>query len=117
MKFDQKKKYYVYAWFYKQTGKLFYIGKGTKYRYRSKKRDNSTLVEIINTCDCDSKILKGNLNDENIYYFKTSELQIESEEETEWSIDGEYSGKVKSIKISNLNKYIEYILPNTEENL
>ena len=63
------------------------------------------------------KVLKGNLNDENIYYFKTSELQIESEEETEWSIDGEYSGKVKSIKISNLNKYIEYILPNTKENL
>ena len=67
MKFDQKKKYYVYAWFYKQTGKLFYIGKGTKYRYRSKKRDNSTLVEIINTCDCDSKILKGNLTEEEAF--------------------------------------------------
>lgn len=61
------------------------------------------------------KALRGNLNDENIYYFKTSEIEIESTEETEWSIDGEYSGKVKNIKISNLNKYIEYILPSTTE--
>lgn len=61
------------------------------------------------------KALKGNLNDENIYYFKTSEIEVESEEETEWSIDGEYSGKVKDIKISNMNKYIEYILPTIEE--
>ena len=30
MTFDKEKKYYVYAWFYKQSGKIFYIGKGTK---------------------------------------------------------------------------------------
>ena len=36
-------------------------------------------------------------------------------EETEWSIDGKYSGRVKNIKISNLNKHIEYILPSNEE--
>lgn len=67
MEFGQEKKYYVYAWFYKQTGKIFYIGKGTKYRYRSRKRDNPKLVEIINSCDCDSKILKGNLDEKEAF--------------------------------------------------
>lgn len=67
MEFGQEKKYYVYAWFYKQSGKLFYIGKGTKYRYRSKKRDNPKLVDIINSCDCDSKILEGNLTEKEAY--------------------------------------------------
>lgn len=67
MQFNQEKKYYVYAWFYKETGKLFYIGKGTKYRYRSRKRDNPKLVEIINSCDCDSKILKGNLDEKEAF--------------------------------------------------
>lgn len=28
MEFGQEKEYYVYAWFYKQSGKLFYVGNG-----------------------------------------------------------------------------------------
>lgn len=67
MTFDKEKKYYVYAWFYKQSGKIFYIGKGTKYRYRSKKRDNKKLVEIINSNECDSIILKGNLDEKEAF--------------------------------------------------
>lgn len=70
---------------------------------------------ILKTLKLLIQVLNGNLNNENIYYFKTSELEIKSDEETEWSIDGEYSGKVKNIKISNLNKHIEYILPSKEE--
>ena len=30
--FNPDKKYYVYVWFYKDTEKVFYVGKGTKYR-------------------------------------------------------------------------------------
>ena len=50
MEFDLTRKYYVYAWYYEDTEKIFYIGKGSKYRYRSKKRDNKRLVGIINSC-------------------------------------------------------------------
>ena len=67
MQFDTERKYYVYVWFYKDTEKVFYVGKGTKYRYRSKKRDNPKLVEIINNCECDSKIIKGNLTEEEAF--------------------------------------------------
>lgn len=75
MKFDEERKYYVYAWFYKDSGKVFYIGKGSKYRYRSRKRDNPKLVEIINNNDCDSKILIGNLSEEEA--FEAEKEQIE----------------------------------------
>lgn len=57
------------------------------------------------------KVMNGNFKDENVKYFKTPELEIESDKDTEWSIDGEYSGKVKKIKITNLRKRMEYIVP------
>lgn len=67
MLMDETKKYYVYGWFYKDSGKFFYIGKGCKYRYRSRKRDNEKLVEILNSYDCDSKILVGNLSEKEAF--------------------------------------------------
>ena len=57
------------------------------------------------------KIINGHFNDENVYYFKTNNLKIESEDFTEWSIDGEYSGKIEKIEIENIPKKIEYLLP------
>lgn len=67
MKFDEEKKYYVYVWFYKENDKVFYVGKGCKYRYRSRKRDNEILVNIINSNDCDSKIIVGNLSEKEAF--------------------------------------------------
>lgn len=70
LEFDLARKYYVYAWYYEDTEKIFYIGKGTKYRYRSKKRDNERLVGIINSCKCNSKILKGELTEEEAFKYE-----------------------------------------------
>lgn len=74
--FNPEKKYYVYVWFYKDSGKVFYVGKGTKYRYRSKKRDNTKLVEIINSYDCDSKIIKNNLDEEEAFEFEKEAIKF-----------------------------------------
>lgn len=70
MQFDETRKYYVYVWYYTKDEKVFYVGKGCKYRYRSRKRDNAVLVNIINTNDCDSKIIKGNLNEKEAFEFE-----------------------------------------------
>ncbi len=75
MLFDEERKYYVYVWYYKETGKVFYVGKGTKYRYRSKKRDNQQLVKIINDCDCESKIIKGNLNEKEAFELEKATVE------------------------------------------
>ena len=57
------------------------------------------------------KVINGDFKDDHVRYFKTPELEIESDKDTEWSIDGEYSGKVKKIKITNIRKRMEYIVP------
>lgn len=60
------------------------------------------------------KVINGNFNDDHVRYFKAPELEIESDKDTEWSIDGEYSGKVKKIKITNIRKRMEYIVPGNQ---
>ena len=57
------------------------------------------------------EIFSGNLNIDNVYFLETEKLKIESEIDTEWSIDGEYSGKIKNIEISNLKKRAKYLVP------
>ena len=55
-------------------------------------------------------ILNGNLNQEDVYFFKASELSIEGNEDLEWSLDGEYSGKQKKINIKNSKEKVSYIV-------
>ena len=40
--------FYVYAWKINKTNHIFYVGKGTKYRYKSMKSRNSHFKSIIN---------------------------------------------------------------------
>ena len=56
-------------------------------------------------------VLTGKLDDENIYYFQTDEINIESEDSIEWAIDGENGGSYNNVKICNLNKIIDFIVP------
>ncbi len=66
---------------------------------------------IFQTLKLAIKVTTGHLQDKNVYYFKTSELKIESQKETMWSIDGECSGKVKDVEILNLPKKMNYLVP------
>ena len=49
--------YYVYEWFVIETGEVFYVGKGTRLRYRVKKH-NRFFNDFINRYNCDSRIIK-----------------------------------------------------------
>jgi len=66
---------------------------------------------VFETLKIALKVLTGHLNDKNICYFRTSNVKIKAESETEWSIDGENSGKIRNIEISNLNENIIYLIP------
>lgn len=67
MEFDKEQRYYVYAWYVKETNHVFYIGKGTGNRYRVKKRDNPYFMHTINKYDCGSRILYDNLDEETAF--------------------------------------------------
>lgn len=66
---------------------------------------------ILDTAKAAIKIINGNFEDENIYYFKTSKIEMESEEQIDWSLDGEFGGKKDKVKIYNMKESIEYIMP------
>lgn len=66
---------------------------------------------ILDTAKAAIKIINGNFEDENIYYFKTSKIEMESEEQIDWSLDGEFGGKKDKVKIHNMKESIEYIMP------
>ena len=61
MEFDTEKRYYVYAWYIKDTNEVFYIGKGTGNRYKVRKRENEYFMKMLNSHECDSKIIIDNL--------------------------------------------------------
>lgn len=66
---------------------------------------------MFSTINIILKILSGNLNDKNIYYFKTSRIKVNSKQPLEISIDGEYGGKRNELEVSNIKQNFEYILP------
>ena len=71
---------------------------------RKPKNFFSTILVIL-------KILTGNLNNNYITLFKTSNLLVESEEEIDICIDGEYGGKRKRFEIKNFQKKTNYLVP------
>ena len=67
MKFDTERRYYVYAWYVKDTSEVFYIGKGTRNRYKNRKRENRFFTHMVNKHDCDSLILKDGLTEQEAF--------------------------------------------------
>lgn len=63
-------KFYVYAYYFKSTGEIFHIGKGTKNRYKDKTTHrNQYFLNIVNKYpdDIDVKILQGNLSEQDAW--------------------------------------------------
>ena len=49
--------------------------------------------------------------DKYFYYFQTDKIEINSEKNLTWTLDGEYGGRKKEIIIKNNKEAIEYIIP------
>ncbi len=47
-------------------------------------------------------LLLNDYNTEYMYFFKTQEMLVKSEEEICWTLDGEFGGSVKEVKIRNI---------------
>ena len=61
--------YYVYEWFNTKTNEIFYVGKGTKKRYKDRKR-NSDFNDYIKNNNCDSRIIKYFENEKDAFEFE-----------------------------------------------
>lgn len=61
-------------------------------------------------------IIKGFLKkdytvENNYYYKKVDNVEIISEETLNWTIDGEFCGNLKNVKITNLSKRVSFAIP------
>lgn len=57
-------------------------------------------------------LMEKNPENSLIYWFKTSRLQIESEEEIAWTLDGEYGGSHREVLIEDYKEAVQIIVPN-----
>ena len=74
---NENRNYYVYRWYYKNTGVTFYVGKGTNNRYKDKRADRRN-VFFNSLID----MQKDNVASEKIYEKLTEKEALELENKT-----------------------------------
>lgn len=62
-------KFYVYEWFIKNTGEVFYVGKGCKNRYKVRKH-NKLFNSILESNECESRIIKEFENEKDAFDYE-----------------------------------------------
>ncbi len=66
--------FYVYEWFIKETGEVFYIGKGRGARYKVNHGDNSAAEKIRKQYETDIRFVAQNLTEEQALKIETEEM-------------------------------------------
>lgn len=61
--------YYVYEWYNKNTGEIFYVGKGTGNRFKVRKHNNK-FNDYIRNNECESRIVKTFKNEESAFSYE-----------------------------------------------
>lgn len=107
--------YYIYIWKIKETGEIFYVGKGSGNRYKSMKDRNEYFKNIIKKHECEVEIIHKNL-EENEAYDLEKKIGLELKEKglakacyvlgkTEKFISNETKKKISKKVKSNPNRY------------
>lgn len=66
--------YYVYEWYVIETNEIFYVGKGTRNRYKVKKH-NKFFNDFISRYDCDSRIVKTFESEEDAFSYEYERIK------------------------------------------
>ena len=61
--------FYVYEWYIVDTNEVFYVGKGTRNRYRVRKH-NRYFDDFIRRYECDSRIVKEFESEQDAFEFE-----------------------------------------------
>lgn len=64
---NSKNDFYVYEWFNTETGEVFYVGKGSRDRYKDVSKRNALFKEYYNTHSVKVRIVKDKLSEEEAF--------------------------------------------------
>ncbi len=74
-------------------------------------RNPKNILEMREIVGC---LLTGNYDTVLIDYFKTGSIEFESDQEVSWTLDGEFGGLTKNVKIENRRRSVVMLLENSE---
>lgn len=72
--------YYVYEWFNKDTGYIFYVGKGCKNRFNSTSKRNKLFKKYIKENNCDCRILQTYSSEEKAFVAEHERIMVLKQE-------------------------------------
>ena len=72
--------YYVYEWFNRKTGYIFYVGKGCKQRMFSTTNRNKLFKKYIKENDCDCRIVKTFYSEEDAFIAEHERIMLLKQE-------------------------------------
>ena len=68
-------KYYVYEWYIVSTGEVFYVGKGSRERYKVLKKENKGFMKIYNAYECDVRIICRDMSEEEAFNLEIETIE------------------------------------------
>lgn len=98
--------FYVYEWFVLSTGEIFYVGKGCRGRYKSKRNRNRLFNFYIDKFECGSRIIKRFESEDDAFkYEKQRILELKSIGLCKCNLDNGGTGGVNFIWTDELREY------------
>lgn len=98
--------FYVYEWFNKNTNEIFYVGKGTKNRYKQIRKRNKLFLEYINNNECDVRIIKYFDNEEEAFNYEHIRIcKLKNIGQYDCNLDNGGKGGIKFIWTPEMRKY------------
>lgn len=71
-----KRDFYVYEWFNIDTDEIFYVGKGTKGRWKNTKERNEYFINYHNKYECDVRKIKDNLSEKEAFDLEVDTIKF-----------------------------------------
>lgn len=98
--------FYVYQWFNKDTGEIFYVGKGCNNRYKTINHRNSLFLNYLENHNCDSKIIAYFEKEEDAFKYEHEKiLELKAKGQCSCNLDDGGTGGVNFIWTPEMRKY------------
>lgn len=98
--------YYVYEWFNKNTNEVFYVGKGSKNRYKQINKRNKLFKNYYAQNDCESRILKFFDNENDAFEYENEKiLEYKMKNQCFCNLDNGGKGGCNFVWTEEMRKY------------